>query len=69
MLFRSDRLTSQHTLAVCLWDAGEREAAISLMRKVVSVRRQVLDDTHPKRQGSEDWLVHFEREVAGFATS
>ena len=33
------------------------------MMRLVKIRRQVLDETHPDRQSSEAWLVDFEMEI------
>jgi hypothetical protein len=58
-----DRLTSQQVLAIMYWDLGRRKAAHDMMKHVIRKCRQVLDEYHPARTGSEAWLEHFEREM------
>lgn len=57
------RLASQQVLATMYWDLGRRNAALQMMRLVVEICRQVLDERHRNRMNSESWLKQFEREI------
>jgi hypothetical protein len=37
---------------------------LEMMKHIVEIQRQVLDEHHPARIGSEAWLEQFEREIA-----
>jgi tetratricopeptide (TPR) repeat protein len=58
-----DRLDSQHALAIAYWKLCRRHLALALMRHLVDVRTQSLQEGHPDRVSSEEWLKFFEDQL------
>jgi Tetratricopeptide repeat len=59
-----DRLASEDSLAIYLWELGSHKASLGMMARVVELQRKVLDEGHPYRERSEDWLDYFEHKMA-----
>jgi urease accessory protein UreE len=57
------RLASQHQLAPICWVLGRRDTPLRMMRHVVKVQSQALDEHYLDRINSEAWLKHFEDEM------
>jgi hypothetical protein len=55
------RLAAQQVLATMYWDLGRRNTPLQVMKDVVEICQQNLDERHPDRIKSQSWLNHFKR--------
>jgi hypothetical protein len=57
------RLASQQVLATMYGNLNRRNAALQMMKHIVEIQGQVLDEIHPDRINAETWLEQFEEEM------